>query len=111
MGHWTPLFACTLILGCGAPSSETHPMPRVDHLMLYGASPLPFSPAVRVGDRIYLSGQIGNKRGDMTGVVPGGVEAETRQALENIKDILERSGSSMDRVVKCTVMLLDMAEW
>ena len=41
----------------------------------------------------------------------GGVEPETRQALENIRDVLARSGSSMDRVVKCTVMMADMREW
>jgi len=72
---------------------------------------LPFSPAVRVGHMLYLSGQIGTKPGDASGVVPGGIEAETRQALDNIKDVLDRSGSSMDRIVKCTVMMADMKEW
>jgi reactive intermediate/imine deaminase len=44
-------------------------------------------------------------------LVPGGIEAETRQTLENIRAIVEESGSSLDRVVKCTVMMADMAEW
>ena len=44
-------------------------------------------------------------------VVPGGIAAETRQAMENIRATLERYGSSLDRVVKATVMLADMAEW
>jgi 2-iminobutanoate/2-iminopropanoate deaminase len=44
-------------------------------------------------------------------VVSGGIEAETKQAFENIKAILARAGSSMDRVVKCSVMMADMAEW
>ena len=44
-------------------------------------------------------------------LVPGGIEAETRQALENIRSVLERHGSSMDRVIKCTAMLADMQEW
>lgn len=71
--------------------------------------PRPFSPAVRVNGFLYLSGQIGT---DSTGrLVPGGIQAETRQTLENIRALLHRSGSSMDRVVKCTVFLLDMAEW
>jgi 2-iminobutanoate/2-iminopropanoate deaminase len=43
--------------------------------------------------------------------VPGGIKPETRQTLDNVKRILERHGSSMERVVKCTVMMADMAEW
>ena len=39
------------------------------------------------------------------------MQAETRRTLESIKDALERFGSSMDRVVKCTVFLVDMSEW
>ena len=71
---------------------------------------LPFSPAIRVGNMIYLSGQIGNRIGTRE-VVPGGVGAETRQTLENIRAILQAAGSSMDRVVKCTVFLADIAEY
>src|SRR5262245_36235258 len=71
---------------------------------------LPFSPAVKVGSIIYLSGQIGNRIGTRT-VVPGGVGPETRQALENIKTILESAGSSLDDVFKCTVFLADIAEY
>lgn len=70
---------------------------------------LPFSEAVRVGDLLFLSGQLGNAGG--LGLVEGGVEAETRQTMENIKNTLERHGLGMDRVVKCTVFLADMAEW
>ena len=44
-------------------------------------------------------------------LVPGGIESETRQALANMKAVLERHGSSLDHVVKVTVMLADMAEW
>ena len=70
---------------------------------------LPFSEAVRVGPMLYLSGAMGV---DASGtLVPGGIEAETRQAMENIRAVLERHGSSMSRVIKCTVMLADMAEW
>lgn len=70
---------------------------------------LPFSEAVRVGSMLYLSGALGI--GGAGTLVPGGIEAETRQALANIRAVLERHGSSMDRVIKCTVMLADMAEW
>lgn len=73
------------------------------------AANLPFSPAVRVGNVLYLSGQLGT---DSTGkLAPGGIEAETRQALSNIKKLLEANGSSMDLVVKCLVMLADIGEW
>jgi 2-iminobutanoate/2-iminopropanoate deaminase len=71
---------------------------------------LPFSAAVRVGNVIYLSGQIGNRIGTRE-VVPGGVAAETRQALENIRTVLEAAGSSLDRVFKCTVFLADIGEY
>lgn len=70
----------------------------------------PFSEAVRVGNMLYLSGQVGNKPGEMN-VVPGGIGPETRQTMENIKEVLERFGSSMDQVVKCLCMLEDINEW
>jgi endoribonuclease L-PSP, putative len=71
---------------------------------------LPFSEAVRVGDLMFLSGQIGFD--PATGkVVPGGIKAEARQALTLIKDVLTRHGASMSDVVKCTVFLADIAEW
>ena len=72
-------------------------------------SPGPFSEAVRVGDLVFLSGMLGT---DSTGALaPGGIGPETRQALENIKAALARNGLGMDRVVKCTAMLADIAEW
>ena len=71
---------------------------------------LPFSPAIRVGNIIYLSGQLGNKMGTRE-LVPGGIEAETRQTLENIKTVVEAAGSSMDKVFKCTVFLADIADY
>jgi reactive intermediate/imine deaminase len=71
---------------------------------------LPFSDAVRVGDLLYLSGQIGNIPGKLE-LVPGGIAAETRQAMQNIQKILEENSSSLDRIVKVTVMLADIKEW
>ena len=71
---------------------------------------LPFSEAVRVGDTLYLSGQIGIKPGTLV-LAPGGIQAEARQTLENIKTSLETHGYAMRDVVKCTVMLADIAEW
>lgn len=71
---------------------------------------LPFSEAVRVDNMLYLAGQVGNTPGKLE-LVPGGIRAETKQAMENMKAILERNGSSLDHVVKCTVFLTDMKEW
>lgn len=84
---------------------------RVEYLNAnpQAAQSRPFSEAVRVGDMLYLSGTLGTRPG--AGLVDGGTAAETTQALENIKATLERHGSSIDRVVKCTVMLTDMADF
>ena len=71
---------------------------------------LPFSSAVSVGDLLFLSGQIGVKPGTRD-LVPGGIGAETRQTMENIKSVLEYAGSSLDRVVKCTIFLADMGDY
>jgi 2-iminobutanoate/2-iminopropanoate deaminase len=71
---------------------------------------LPFSEAVRVGNMLYLSGAIGNLPGKKQ-LVSGGITAETKQAMENIKSVLERNGSSIDRIVKCQIMLADMKDW
>lgn len=74
------------------------------------AAGLPFSPAVRVGNMLYLSGQLG--------LVPGtpqladtGIAGQTGQALENIKALLAYAGSSLERVVKCTVFLADIRDY
>jgi 2-iminobutanoate/2-iminopropanoate deaminase len=95
------------------PSDSPQAAPAVD--IAYLNSPehakfnLPFSEAVRVDDVIFTS-TIGNLPGTLT-LVEGGLEAETKQAMENVKRILEANGSSLDHVVKCTVMLTDMNEW
>jgi 2-iminobutanoate/2-iminopropanoate deaminase len=71
---------------------------------------LPFSEAVRVDNVLYLSGQIGVAPGTLK-LVPGGLKEEARQTMENIKRTLETHGHSMRDLVKCTVMLADIAEW
>lgn len=71
---------------------------------------LPFSPAIRVGNVIYLSGQLGNRIGTRE-LVPGGISPEARQTMENIRTVLEAAGSSLDRVFKCTVFLADIADY
>ncbi len=71
---------------------------------------LPLSEAVRVGDTLYLSGQVGIVPGTMN-LVPGGLEGETRQTMENIKTSLEAHGYAMNDLVKCLVMLADISQW
>lgn len=71
---------------------------------------LPFSEAVRVGNMLYLSGVIGNVPGKKE-LVSGGIKAETKQTMENIKRIIERHGSSMNQIIRCKIMLADMKEW
>jgi 2-iminobutanoate/2-iminopropanoate deaminase len=71
---------------------------------------LPFSAAVRVDNLLFLSGNLGNIPGTLN-LAEGGIQGETRQTLENIKANLELFGSSMDKVVKCTVFLADINEW
>ena len=72
---------------------------------------LPFSEAVRVGDLLFLSGQLGTVPGAGLKLIEGGVEAETRQTMENIQSVLERNNLGLDRLVKCTLFLADIAEW
>lgn len=71
---------------------------------------LPFSEAVRVGDLLFLAGQIGSLPGTRQ-LADTGVAGQTRQTLENIKAVLTHAGSAMDRVVKCTVFLTDIRDF
>jgi 2-iminobutanoate/2-iminopropanoate deaminase len=102
----TALLAAAALHGCEPRAARQQ---TVEHLPMAGGVPLPFSAAVRVGPILYLSGQLGT---DSTlQLVPGGIGPETRQALENIRAIVTRAGGSMDRIVKCTVMVADIGEW
>ena len=104
------MFAFALVACAPAASSPVVPdpvfLPSADQAM----RGLPFSDAVRVGDILFLSGKVGTIPGK-TELVSGGIAAETRQVMENIKVTLLHNGSSLDRVVKCTVMLADIRDW
>ncbi len=78
-----------------------------------GVARLPvFYTAVRTGDLLFLSGQIGTKPGvSPPEVVEGGIGAETRRTLENIRTVLASEGLGFDDLVKCTVFLADIAEY
>jgi reactive intermediate/imine deaminase len=85
---------------------------EVEYLQMPGMEEmdLPFSSAVRVDNILFLSGALGFDS-ETGGLVEGGIQPETQKTLENISQTLESFGSSMDRVVKCTVFLADIAEW
>jgi 2-iminobutanoate/2-iminopropanoate deaminase len=68
------------------------------------------SPAVRVGNVIFLSGVMGTKPGG-GGLADGGIEGQTRQALENVKSALALAGAKMEDVAKCTVFLTEAANF
>jgi len=70
----------------------------------------PYSVANRIGNLVFTAGQLGldPNSGEL---VPGGIEAETHQALTNIKYVLEAAGSSLEAVVKTTVFLRDMNDF
>jgi reactive intermediate/imine deaminase len=101
-----------LALLASAGSAWSGDRPEVEYLSSESTTKLnlPFSEAVRVGNVLYLSGMVGIAPGTRT-IVPGGIEAETRQIFDSMKALLERNGSSLEQVFKCTVMLNDMSEW
>ena len=115
------IFCCGLLFTGGAEAQQQNKPLRPARSIRQSTPPLvkyfksdptrsvPFSDAVRVGHMLYLSGRLGTD--GASGLVSGGIKAETKQTMENIRRVLEQNGSSFDQVVKCTVMLADMSEW
>ena len=108
MKHMVTILLAILVgTGCATVGDDEvayYPVPNNDSL--------PFSEAVRADDFIFVSGTLGtDPNASELRLVPGGIQAETKQTLENIKAILERHGASMDDVVKVTCMMADMSEW
>jgi reactive intermediate/imine deaminase len=102
-------FAALLLAGCATQGGhratvEHHPNPGDPE------GKLPFADAVRAGGLLFQSGKLGFDPATKQ-LVPGGIQAETRQTMELIKEGFARYGVGMDRVVKCTVFLADMKEW
>jgi reactive intermediate/imine deaminase len=71
---------------------------------------LPYSPAILVGDTLYLSGQLGRNPATST-LVPGGIEAETRQTLTNIGEVLREAGMNYSDVVSVTAFIVDFKDF
>jgi len=102
-----------LALACASPPPPPAPEAAAIEFLNSGKvlpPNLPFSEAVRVGDLLVMSGQVGVQPGTLT-LAPGGLAGEARQTMENIKTVLEAHGYTMRDVVKCTVMMADISEW
>lgn len=99
------LFYLTLLITSFSFSQNIERINSPEHLK----KNYPFSEATIVNGVIYLSGEIGTLPNGK--LIEGGITAETQQILTNIKSTLNRMGSSMDDVFKCTCMLSDISEW
>ena len=74
-----------------------------------GGQALPFSPAIRAGDFVYVSGQVAH--GENGELVDGGIIPQTRRTIENLRRILEQAGCTLDDVIKCNVWLADARDF
>ena len=101
------LVELTAFMLAGVPPADKPAVEHIGGIVLNGQK-LPFSNAVRAGDTVYLSGQVGLKA---DGTLPAGFEAQARQALDNIGGILKSAGLGWGDVTKCTVMLDNIADW
>ena len=106
--HVAGLVAFAALLA--APAAAKDKAPPAGPVFSPSDMPYPFSSAVRVGDVLYLSGQLGAVDGGGT-LVPGGIEPETRAMFTRIGQTLKQHGLTFDNVFKCQVFLADMADW
>ena len=70
----------------------------------------PYSQAIRVGELVFVSGQLALRPGDKE-LSGGTIEEQTEQVMQNLKAILEEAGSGLDKLVKTTVFLMDLADF
>jgi len=106
------LVAVAALAGCGddnkASASDQPTAPAVEFLNADPATTSPYSDAVRAGSTLYLAGVLGlDEKGAL---VKGGIKPEAEKAMENLKAVLARNGSSLERVANCEVMLADIKE-
>ena len=104
------LVVISLVLISCQPQQTGEQASSVEFLTSEESANKPYSEAVRVGNLLILSGQLGINPETGT-LASGGIKAQTKQTMENIKSTLEKYGSSLDQVFKCTVMLADISEW
>jgi reactive intermediate/imine deaminase len=100
------------LAGCGGDDKTAAtgqpPSPAVEFRNADPNTTSPYSDAARAGSTLYLAGVLGLD--DKGALVPGGIVPEAEKALQNLKGVLERNGSSLDRVANCEVMLADIKE-
>jgi 2-iminobutanoate/2-iminopropanoate deaminase len=102
-------FLCTsVLLGLAACKPASGPAASSAEYLKSNIPHAPFSAAVRVGDVLYLSGQIGTLA---DGTLPPAFDEQARQTMSNIGAVLQQAGMGFDEVFKCTVMLSDMSRW
>ena len=104
---------CTIEPRTDRESEQSDAPNRREIIQPEGIASLPvFSLAVRSGDLIFLSGQLGAVPGESPPrVVDGGIEAETHQTMENVIAVLDAAGATLNNLVKCTVFLADIADY
>ncbi len=107
MKSWVALVIGMMLSASGGARAQEREIIQLPSSSLEG---LPFTSAVRVGNMLYLSGQIGFLPGTRQ-LAEGGITGQTRQTMENIKTVLEYAGSGMHRVVKCTVFLRSVEDY
>lgn len=116
------IFPVLLLLFLSSCHEEGHPpnsskesdndKPTVTHYLSENTKKmnLPFSDAVTVDNMVYLSGQVGNIPGSFK-LAEGGIRAEAKQTMQNIRTVLKANNLTMEDIVKCTVFIEDIDEW
>lgn len=102
------LVIVTLLCSCGDKPNQTEIIYYQSNEM--ASLGLPFSDAVRVDNILYLSGVVGMIPGKME-LIEGGLEAESRQIMENIQKVLQANGSSLKNAIKFTIFIDDINRW
>ena len=102
---------CASLAACETIQTSDPARSEIGHYVkdAYKDAGFPFSSAVEADGWIYLAGELGTT--PEAGLVPGGIEPETRQTMDNIQATLAANDLSWNNVVKCTVFLADIAEW
>ena len=112
MKKYTALFLAAYGIGLATYPALTAQTParRVIQPAKFPNTGLPYSPGIMVGDTLYLAGQLGRDPAT-TKIVPGGIEAETRQTLTNLREVLRAAGMDFGDVVSVTAYIVDFKDF
>tara|TARA_Y100001935_G_C17144668_1_gene427372 strand:- start:161 stop:547 length:387 start_codon:yes stop_codon:yes gene_type:complete len=85
----------------------------IEHLSFSSAPQkvAPFSHAVRAGEYLFVTGQMPTLKNDSTKLVDGGIEAQTHQVMENLLEVLDAAGSSLEKVIFARVYLVNFGDF